>query len=70
MQYEHFLAIYRETNTGRVVIWTTTGYCRRMQENHRNGQEESDIVATSGPYTRLRRKQIEIFILICLTKLR
>ena len=27
-----------------------------MQENNRNGQEESDIVATSRPYTRLRKK--------------
>jgi len=24
-----------------------------MQENHRNGQEESDIVATSEPYSTL-----------------
>jgi len=28
-----------------------------MQENHRNGQEESDIVATSERYTPLRKKQ-------------
>jgi len=28
-----------------------------MQENHRNGQEESDIVATSEPYTPLRKQQ-------------
>jgi len=34
-----------------------------MQENHRNGQEASFTVATSGPYTRLRRKQIENCIL-------
>jgi len=34
-----------------------------MQENHRNGQEENDIVATSGPYTRLRKQRIENCIL-------
>jgi len=28
-----------------------------MQENHRNEQEESDIVATSEPYTPLRKIQ-------------
>jgi len=28
-----------------------------MQENHRNGQEESDIVATSEPYAPLRKQQ-------------
>jgi len=28
-----------------------------MQENHRNGQEESDIAATSEPYTPLRKEQ-------------
>jgi len=52
----HFLAINCETNTGGVVFWTTTSYCRRMQETHRNGQGESDSVATSGPHTRLRKK--------------
>jgi len=35
----------------------TTDYCRRMQENHRNGQEESDIAATSESYTPLRTEQ-------------
>jgi len=34
-----------------------------MQENHRIGQEESDIVATSGHYTRLRKKKTENCIL-------
>ena len=33
------------------------GYCRRMQGNRRNGQEEIDIVATGEPYTPLRKKQ-------------
>jgi len=28
-----------------------------MQGNHRNGQEESDIVAISEPYDPLRKKQ-------------
>jgi len=50
------LAINRETSTGGVVL-TTTDYCRRTQENHRNGQEESDIAATSEPYTPLRKEQ-------------
>jgi len=27
-----FLAINREASVGGVVVWTTTGYCRRMQE--------------------------------------
>jgi len=34
-----------------------------MQENHRTGQEESDIVAISGHYTRLRKKQTKNCIL-------
>jgi len=34
-----------------------------LQKNHRNGQEESGIVATCGPYTPLRKKQIENRIL-------
>jgi len=38
-----------------------------MQENHRNGQEERDIVATSGFYTRLRKKRFKIVFLISLT---
>jgi len=29
-----------------------------MQENHRNGQDESDIAATSEPYAPLRKMQI------------
>jgi len=28
-----------------------------MQENHRNGQEESDLVETSETFTPLRKKQ-------------
>jgi len=28
-----------------------------MQENRRNGREESDIVAICEPYTSLRKKQ-------------
>jgi len=62
--------VNRETSAGGVVIWTTTGYCRRMQENHRNGQEQNDIVVTNGPYTRLRKKQLKIVFLISLTNLR
>ena len=29
---------------------------KNMQENHRSGQEESDIVATNETYTPLRKK--------------
>jgi len=29
-----------------------------MQENHKSGQQESDIVAISEPYTPLRKKQL------------
>jgi len=35
-----FLEINCETSVGGVVVWTTTGYCRGMQENRRNGQGE------------------------------
>jgi len=65
--YEHF---FGKTNAGGVVTCTTTGYRRRMQGNHRNGQEESDIVATSGPYTRLRKNRLKIVFLISLTNFR
>jgi len=41
-----FLAINCETSVGGVVVWTSTGYRRGIQENRRNGQEESDTVAT------------------------
>jgi len=40
-----------------------------MQENHRNGQEENDIVATSGPYTRLRKKRLKIVFLMSPTNI-
>ena len=52
-----FSAIKRETSAGGVVAWTTTGYCGRTQENHKNRQEESNTVVTSEPYTLLRKKQ-------------
>jgi len=35
-----------------------------MKENYRNGQEESDIAATSEPYTPLRKKQGRKIILL------
>jgi len=66
-----FLAINRETSACGVVVWTIEGYCRRTQENHRNGQEESDIAATSEPYTPLRKnRDWEIVSLISLTNFR
>jgi len=55
--YKHFFWQFnRDTSAGGVVL-ATAGYCRRLQENHRNGQEEGDIAETSEPYTPLRRNR-------------
>jgi len=51
------LVINRKTGAGGVVVVSITSYCRRMQENRRNAQEENDIVATSEPYTPLRKNR-------------
>jgi len=63
--YAHFLAIICETSAGVVIAWTTANHCGRMQENRRNGREESDIVETTEPYIPLRKnKNCEIVFLV------
>jgi len=51
------LAINCETGAGGAVVGYITGYCRSMQENHRNAYEENDTVVTSKPYTPLRKSR-------------
>jgi len=47
------LAVNRATGVGEVVGWTTTIYAiaGKMQENHWNGQDDSDITETSELFT-------------------